>query len=230
MSSEIRTIRLPLPFGLGRVNCYLIHAEGNFTLVDTGGASNRKQLETELNTAGCQPGNLKLIILTHGDFDHTGNAAYLRGKYHARIAMHADDWDMLEHGNMFYNRKSGGVLMGKLVALFSRFGKSERCKPDISLVDGDVLTDYGFQGRVISIPGHSKGSIGILLEVGETSTGLEKVLLCGDLLDNMKEPGLSGIMDDVPSASASLERLKGLGIQTVYPGHGEPFEMAALNG
>ncbi|RLI67201.1 hypothetical protein DRO91_10540, partial [Candidatus Heimdallarchaeota archaeon] len=31
-------------------------------------------LERELEKAGCKPGDLKLVVLTHGDFDHTGNA------------------------------------------------------------------------------------------------------------------------------------------------------------
>jgi len=69
-----------LPYKLGGVNCYLIETDTGYILIDTGGSNKRTDLEKELESAGCQPGNLKLIVLTHGDFDHTGNAAYLRKK------------------------------------------------------------------------------------------------------------------------------------------------------
>ena len=63
-------------------------------------------------------------------------------------------------------------------------------------------------------PGHSKGSIGILTAAG---------FFCGDLLQNTDGPGLNTIMDDVAAAKASIEKLRSLGINTLYPGHGRPF-------
>jgi glyoxylase-like metal-dependent hydrolase (beta-lactamase superfamily II) len=52
------------------------------------GCSNKHtDLDKELKSAGCKPGNLKLIVLKYGDFDHTGNAAYLRIKFGTEIAM-----------------------------------------------------------------------------------------------------------------------------------------------
>ena len=50
-----------------------------------------EQMNEVATTAGCKLGSLKLIVLTHGDFDHTGNAAYLRHKYAIKIAMHFDN-------------------------------------------------------------------------------------------------------------------------------------------
>ena len=111
---EIKAITLPLPYRLGSVNCYLVETDTGFVLIDTGGANKRAELEKELVSAGCQPGNLQLIVLTHGDFDHTGNAAYLRQKFGAQIAMHQDDAGMAERGDMFWNRKSGNVLFGMI--------------------------------------------------------------------------------------------------------------------
>ena len=75
---QIRAISLTLPFRMGSVNCYIVETDSGFVLIDTGASNRRSQLEKELESAGCKPGDLKLIILTHGDFDHTGNAAYLR--------------------------------------------------------------------------------------------------------------------------------------------------------
>jgi glyoxylase-like metal-dependent hydrolase (beta-lactamase superfamily II) len=220
MSQEIRTIRLPFPFGMGRVNCYLLKGEAGFVLVDTGSSSNRKALAAELQAAGCQSGQLNLIILTHGDYDHTGNAVYLRQNLGGKIAMHPDDAGMLEQGDMFFNRKKPNAVLAALLPIFGGFGKAERGKPDVLLREGDNLAGYGLDARVISIPGHSKGSIGILLASGD--------LFCGDLLVSTKSPGLNSLIDDMPAAQASLQKLSGMQIGRVYPGHGDPFELQQI--
>lgn len=215
MQKETRTIILSLPFRMGSVNCYLIETEDGFVLIDTGGSNNRKELVRELESGGCKPGLLKLIVLTHGDFDHTGNAAYIRNVFGGKIAMHRDDLGMLEQGDMFVNRKKPNILIRMLLPVFSGFGRAERCKPDLVVEDGDDLSEYGFDARVMSIPGHSKGSVGILTADGD--------LFCGDLLENTDQPALNSIMDDLAAANASLQKLVGLNIGTVYPGHGKPF-------
>lgn len=82
---------------LNGVNCYLGKSEEGFVLFDTGGplildkrfTNRRDELEDQLMKAGCKPGNLKAIIITHGDNDHVGNAAYLQEKYKTVIAMHS---------------------------------------------------------------------------------------------------------------------------------------------
>ncbi|NIV29124.1 MAG: MBL fold metallo-hydrolase, partial [Anaerolineae bacterium] len=76
-----------------------------------GTANARSKLEQELASAGCRPGNLALIVLTHGDFDHTGNAAYLRERFGAKIALHRDDIGMAEQADMFWNRQSGNPIV-----------------------------------------------------------------------------------------------------------------------
>jgi glyoxylase-like metal-dependent hydrolase (beta-lactamase superfamily II) len=212
----IRTINLRLPFRLGSVNCYIVATDGGFFLVDTGASNKRRALEKELEKAGCKPGGLKLIILTHGDFDHSGNAAYLRRKFGARIAMHRDDAGMLERGDIFWNRKSGNFLIRALASFLFRFGKSDRCSPDLCIENGDDLSEYGLDAKVLRIPGHSRGSIAILTADG--------ALFSGDLLLYKNGAVLNNIIDDRAAAQASFERLKGLHTETVYPGHGEAFQ------
>jgi len=202
---------------MGTVNCYLMTNGSSRVLIDTGGSNNRRDLVTELNKAGCSPGDLKLIVLTHGDFDHTGNAAYLQGTFGARIAMHGDDSEMVKSGDMFSNRKKPNVVIRKLIPILSGFGRSERFSPDSLLEDGYDLSGEGLDARVVSIPGHSRGSIGILTDGGE--------FICGDLFENTTRPALNSIMDDSAAANASVDKLKGMGIHTVYPGHGKPFPM-----
>ena len=220
MSQAIRTIHLELPYHLGGVNCYLIVTDTGHVLIDTGPSNRRAALEQELDRAGCRPGNLKLIIMTHGDFDHTGNAAYLHNKYGAPLAIHPADAGVLESGDMFWNRKTGNAFLRKLSPALFGFGKAERCKPDELLDDGSDLSDYGWNAHVLDLPGHSLGSIGILTAGGE--------LFCGDLLTNIERPALNSIIDNLSAAQRSIARLKELKISTVYPGHGEPFAIEAL--
>lgn len=217
---EIKTISLALPFKLGTVNCYLIKTDSGYVLIDTGGSNSRTGLEKELASAGCQPGSLKLIIITHGDFDHIGNAAFLRYKFGAKIAMHNDDSGMAERGDMFWNRKKGNRLIRMIAPRMFGFSQAYRFKPDWSIVDGATLIEYGFNAQVVSISGHSKGSIGILTADGN--------LFCGDLFENVSKPALNSIMDDLAAANASVEKLERFEIKTVHPGHGSAFVMAQL--
>jgi glyoxylase-like metal-dependent hydrolase (beta-lactamase superfamily II) len=215
MPKEIKTITLIMPFRMGSVNCYLLQGDSGCVLIDSGMPSNRKALLQALKGASCQPGELRLIITTHGDFDHTGSAAYLRQAFGAKIAMHRGDTGMAETGDMFVNRKQPNVIIQKAIPFFTGFGKKQRFTPDLLLEDEDDLSPYGLDARVYSIPGHSKGSIGILTAAGD--------LFCGDLLANTGKSVLNSIIDDLPAAQASLQRLRGLGVGTVYPGHGAPF-------
>jgi len=221
MSLQITTINLPFPLKFSMVNCYLIKTEDGFYLVDTGMTNNRRSLEIELNKLGCYPGNLKLILLTHGDFDHTGNAVYLRQKFSSQIGMHAEDVGMLENGDMFYHRKFENRLVRNVMRTFLPLKVENRGKPDVFLEDGASLINYGLDGIVYNTPGHSTGSICVLTASGE--------LFCGDLFTSSKGKGeLNSMMYDKVEGNASLERLKQLPIQTVYPGHGKPFEWKEL--
>ncbi|MDJ0705691.1 MAG: MBL fold metallo-hydrolase [Leptolyngbyaceae cyanobacterium MO_188.B28] len=219
MTRKIQIITTPFAFNIW-VNAYLVSTNEGYILIDTGMPNQRRAIEQALADAGCQPGALRLIILTHGDIDHCGNAAYLRQKFRAPIAMHPDDSGMVERGDMFWNRKNPSNLIRLLFGLFFGLGKADRFKPDFYVEDEAKLRDYGLDADVLHIPGHSKGSIGILTSAGD--------LFCGDLLGNVSKPELWSNIDDSAAANASVEKLKRFPIQTVYPGHGKPFLMEQL--
>jgi len=180
-------------------------------------ATTLAKIEKEIESADCRPRDLKLIILTHGDFDHSGNAAYLRKKFGAKIAMHQDDSGMVEYGDMLWNRRKRNILTGTIFRQLFRLGKSDRFKPDLYVGEGHDFSEQGFDARVVEIPGHSKGSIGILGSDGD--------LFCGDLLANNEKPAVWSIIDDQNAARTSIEKLKKLQIANVFPGHGRPFPM-----
>jgi hydroxyacylglutathione hydrolase len=222
MPSEIQTINVWqtnfLLKGAGGVNCYLVNTGPVYFLIDTGLHARRAELVQALERAGVKPGNLRLIVITHADFDHTGNAAYLRVKYGTPIATHRGESAAVEASNMALNRKKGPGCLGRVMfSLFSVFTRADRFTPDITVDDGNDLAGYGFDARVLHLPGHSQGSIGILTAGGD--------LFCGDLLINIDRPSPQTLIDDQADLNASIQRLRGLPVGTVYPGHGRPFRM-----
>jgi len=125
------------------VNAYIVKNDAGFILIDSGIAGNRASLERDLHDSGCAPGDLKLIVITHGDPDHIGNAAYVRAKYGAKIAMHRAEVAAVKRGDMFLSRGSLPPLrraMKPLMSLF-RLCKRDRFTPDLYLEDGDRLTE-----------------------------------------------------------------------------------------
>ena len=229
-TADVRPIEFPMRLAgirLGTVNCYLLRAGTGYVLVDTGFASNRAGLERELQEAGCRPGDLRLIVMTHGDLDHTGNGAYLCRKYHAEIAMHRDEFAVTENGDVTLSRRRMTLprrvfsrVTIKVLALLIRSGKFERFRPGLAVDDGYDLAEYGLDAKVLHLPGHSRGSIGILTAGGD--------LFCGDLLWNMRGPDTHPIVDDPAELKASVERLKSLGVGMIYPGHGKPFRLESF--
>jgi len=203
------------------VNAYLLKTVAGCFLIDTGMAKSRAKIEKGLLEAGCQPGDLKLIIVTHGHLDHVGNAAYLKDRYGAKVAMHRGDYGMVESGDMFVDAK-GGVMMGLVGFLMKALGLSdyERFTPDLYLEDGQDLSPLGLDATVIHFPGHSRGSIGVLTAGGD--------LFCGDHLVNNDNPARNTLIDNQAEYDVSVERLRTLKIVTVYPGHGKPFQMEQL--
>lgn len=222
------------------VNCYLGKAGDSFILFDTGGHltmdkqyTNRcDKLEKELENAGCKIGNLKLIVLTHGDNDHVANAVHFRDKYDAKIAMHSGDLDLVENPTIDKVMKSFQYksIIYKIVFLIIKntirkvsvktLKDFQKFKPDIFLNEGDNLSAYGFEAEILHIPGHTDGSIGILTSEGD--------LICGDIFTNMKKPDTAPNAYDFKALNASVERLKNMNIKVIYPGHGNPFEAKNL--
>ncbi len=223
---------------LGGVNCYLGKQEDNFILFDTGGhltmdksfTDRRELLSSELEKAGCIEGKLKLIVLTHGDNDHVANAAYLRNKFNGKIAMHSEDVKLVDKPSLdivmrtFQYRSPVFKLVFKfmkktIVKVTEKVLKNfESFTPDIFLNEGDNLHTYGFEGEIVHLPGHTDGSIGILMSNGD--------FICGDTFINDKRPAPAPNAFDFRLLSESIEKVKAMKISKIYPGHGAPFEMS----
>jgi hydroxyacylglutathione hydrolase len=222
VSHEIRTI------SINGTNCYLVKTNSGYILIDTNFPFQRSKLEEALEKEGCKPGNLKLIVITHGDIDHTGNCAYLREKYSVRIAMHEGDTEMCLKDGITRDRGKmpddfplplmvlwllRGYLRFTIGQMFWR-KPFDTFKPDLLLAEGQSLAEYGLDAKILYTPGHSKGSISVLTDNGS--------LICGDMFNNVRGRILKSI------DAGGFERLMKLGIETVYPGHGNLFSMKQL--
>jgi glyoxylase-like metal-dependent hydrolase (beta-lactamase superfamily II) len=83
----IHRLRIPTPFAVGRVNCYLIEDEP-LTLVDTGPNSGKAldELEHQLAERGHSIDELELVILTHQHIDHLGLVEIIAARSGADVA------------------------------------------------------------------------------------------------------------------------------------------------
>ena len=225
---------------LGGVNCYLGKQGDSFVLFDTGGhifldkqCNNRRELlEKELNSYGCDATNLKLVVLTHGDNDHVANAAYIRKKYNTKIALHSNDLDLVNCPtieklleNCHYHSPVYKLVFSAMKNSIKKIATKtledfESFRPDILLDDGFDLSPYGFEAKVVHTPGHTKGSISILTAQGD--------LIAGHTFANLNKPAIAPNAYDFKELRSSIKRLKTMNIKTIYPGHGNPFNAAAL--
>ncbi len=194
----------------GNVNCYIVADHDRAILIDTGRKKHREKILEK-----CKEYHVGLIVLTHGHLDHCQNAAYLASALHIPIAVNKMDMDLIPD-----NRKQtllAKTFLGKIVlsASLSSFEKDslEEFEPTIYLKNGDDLSGYGVDARVVELPGHTKGSIGVEVEDN---------LFVGDALMNMFYPTVSMIYVDEQEMLSSAKYISESGKKTIYFGHGKP--------
>ena len=194
----------------GNVNCYIVADNDKAILIDTG---RKKYCEKILER--CKKFHVNLIVLTHGHMDHCQNAAYLAEALHIPIAINKNDMDLITD-----NRKQSllaKTLLGKIVLSVSlssfEMDSLEVFDPIIYLKNGDDLSEYGIAAKVVELPGHTKGSIGVEIEDN---------LFVGDALMNMFYPTASMLYVDEQEMLLSAKYISELGEKTIYFGHGKP--------
>jgi glyoxylase-like metal-dependent hydrolase (beta-lactamase superfamily II) len=83
----IRTLRIPTPFQVGRVNTYLLEDEP-LTLIDSGPNSGKAldELERQLDALGHRIEDLEMVIITHQHIDHLGLVDIIAKRSGAEVA------------------------------------------------------------------------------------------------------------------------------------------------
>lgn len=174
-----------LPLGDYQTNCYIVHEENSTDclIIDPG-------YEPEIISSYLEEKDLtpKAILLTHCHFDHVGAVKDLAAQYDCKVFLDKKELampPMLTNGPLYYTDGYG---------------------------DGDTLTLAGIPIQVLETPGHTPGSVCLIME---------DTLFSGDTLF----AGSCGRTDlpcgDARAMRDSLRRLAALSENyRVCPGHG----------
>jgi glyoxylase-like metal-dependent hydrolase (beta-lactamase superfamily II) len=228
----IYQIRLPLPFALNHVNCYLLQEDEGWTLVDTGlnwpeGQRTWRAVFVELQIGF---GDIRRIVLTHMHPDHFGLAGWFQAKIGQAIWLSPREAELaqtvwVENGwrpecIAAYWRMGGitpavaEVVSVQTAALrVATLPHPTRIKP---IEAGESITMGGRVWRAIHAPGHSDGQL-IFYDAAD------RLLLSGDqvLLKITPNIGLWPSTEPEPLARylASLDDLAKLDVRLALPGH-----------
>jgi hydroxyacylglutathione hydrolase len=215
MSINIYTI--PLGFD----QAYIVQGEG-VIMIDGGAPKKAKAFIKGIDRTPIKPTDIKLIILTHGHWDHIGSARDIKEITGAKIAMHAREKDWLEKSlkPLPPGVTLWGKIFAKIMAVFMPFVHIPATNVDVILGDEEFpLNEFGISGKIIFTPGHSPGSVSLLLDTGEA--------FVGDLAMNAfplrLSPGLPIFAEDLHKVRDSWELLLDRGAKTIYPAHGNSF-------
>jgi hydroxyacylglutathione hydrolase len=200
----------------GRCNVYLIEDEGGVTLYDAGA----RTMTRAVATAAAKLGGIKRVVLGHGHTDHRGVAPALG----APVLCHPDEVADAEGSGGFRYWPEGLVGLPtpqrQIHRLLHRYvwdGGPVKISDTVS--EGDEVAGF----RVIDLPGHAPGLIGLWRE----SDRLALVSDCFYTLDmwgrgcdpHIPEPIYNY---DTDRARASLRKLAALEPAAAWPGHAKP--------
>ena len=180
-----------LTLGMYQTNTYIIHEENSkgCCVIDPG-----YEADTILRKCEALGLNVEAILLTHGHFDHVGAVRDLAADTGCRVFACAEEEQLPP---MF----TGGKLY-----------VTDRYE------EGTILNIAGLYIRVLHTPGHTPGSVCLLVD---------DVIFSGDTLF-AGSCGRTDIGGSWTEIQTSLKRLSSLeGDFTVYPGHGESTTLAA---
>lgn len=147
------------------------------------------------------PAKIEMIVLTHCHHDHSGAAPELKAATGARLLL---------------SEKEVGAVGDDLASVAYLFGQqAPQYEVDETLREGMILDTGEWKLEVMETPGHSTGSL-CLYEPRA------KVLFSGDTVfpdGNIGRTDMYG--GSTPDLVASIERLTGLDVEIMYPGHME---------
>ncbi|NMC38249.1 MAG: MBL fold metallo-hydrolase [Bacteroidales bacterium] len=162
----------------GRSNVFLLRNRQSTVLIDTSAGFMWKALQKNLDRLGID--RIDLLILTHSHFDHAANAHKIKEKYNTKVIIHDSEADYLLTGNNILPVGTN-PLTKIIVRLFARqfisFAQYQPCKADIAAESNYDLSGYGFNAYLMHTPGHTKGSLSLIVDneiaiVGDTMFGI----------------------------------------------------------
>lgn len=203
---------------IGYTNPVLIVNGSNSVLVDTGPKGSLNRFRRYFSRYGLEPADIRLIILTHTHFDHTGNLAALQKLTGAKVVVNLREAGLLRNGSTPIPR--GTNLFTKGISLFGRTFVPRFAAPEPFVADVEVdtemdLSPWGLEARIIHTPGHTEGSQSVIAG---------KNLIAGDCFFNIYPHTVFPVFANQPHVLLETwEKLFASGIEQIYPGHGRRF-------
>jgi hydroxyacylglutathione hydrolase len=186
------------------VYTYLIYGD-RICLIDSGVASSEKVIFDYMKKTGRSPEDISILVLTHSHPDHIGAAKEVVAASGCNVAAHFSEVDWIEDVDL-QARQRPVPGFGSLV--------SGPVKVDRHLSEGDILKlGDGLSLKVIHTPGHSRGSISLLLQEEKALFSADAVPIAGDL----------PIYDDIVESVRTVQRLRAMeGIELLLAAWDDP--------
>jgi glyoxylase-like metal-dependent hydrolase (beta-lactamase superfamily II) len=212
------------------VNWYLVADDSGVVVVDAGVSGYRPQLEPGLDLLGRSPSDVRAVLLTHSDADHTGVAGDLHSEHDIPVYIHSEEEELLRKPRL---KKTDGSILPhlrrpSLWRLFLHLARNGGVRPPriegaTAVNDGETLQLPG-SPRVYLTPGHTVGHLAYHF----ASHG---ALFVGDAMCTWNPittrrgaqlmPAAFNV--STPKALESLAVIEPLEAALLLPGHGEPW-------
>lgn len=195
-------------------HCYLVDGGDALALIDCGMGSNESMalLLRAVTNAGCDPGRIGHLLLTHYHADHAAGARRYRDRLGALVCAAAEAAPAIESAD--HTRTS--FAAAQHLGMFDADASYPACPVDRPLHPGDVLQVGRLTVRYLPTPGHCDGHAAYLIEGGD------RTYLCsGDALFAGGKIYLQATADcDLQVSLDSLRSLAGVEFDALLPGHG----------
>jgi len=225
-----RIYRIPSVLGPRRFAQWLVAGDEGLLLVDSGiDGTIAEHVTPALAELGRRPDELTDVIVSHADVDHYGgNAELRRVAPGARIRASAHDRGWLETWEVIGRRRYGwyrrhGLDYDDATWQWLRDAAGPDTPLDGNVEDGETLDLGGIAVKVVALPGHSPGHLGVLHRESATAIVMDAVLERGlyDVDDRLIAPPPYGSVRDY---RATVERLRALEPARLGTSHYAPCE------
>jgi glyoxylase-like metal-dependent hydrolase (beta-lactamase superfamily II) len=227
---RIESILGPRPFAQ-----YLLQDERTM-LVDTGVAETPESVVLPFLAAqGVDPAELDFVLVTHADVDHFGgNSAIRAAAPGALFCAHADDAGWISDRERILRERYGwyaahGIAYPPDTAAWLRDAMGPDVPVDVQLRGGEVLRlGPSLEVRVLHLPGHSRGHLGVWEPASRTAIISDAVLARG-LLDTDGKVIHPPPYFDPAAYEASARLLQALAPARLLTAHYEVLEGPAVD-